>query len=679
LPSIKRPEPSCRLKVVYLHASVPRVPLLALALALVLSPAAHAATPERCNGQPRFACATLTVPLDHAGRVPGAIAIRYALQRRVPASRPVLVALSGGPGQSSVKAAESFALSLEPALRRYRLAVLDQRGTGASGALSCPVIQHEDGLAPVVPQELADCAARIGSRRAFYSTADSARDLESLRQALGVQRIALMGVSYGTFVAQQYARMYPEHTDRLILDSVVAADGVDPFLLDTYLRMPRVLREQCARGACAGVTKDPVADVAKLVRALEKGALAGPTYDFRGRRSETRYETADDLANILIGADLNPYVQAALPAAIHAAVGGDPAMLLRLRRATAGPPTKLADLSAGVNVATNCQDTRLPYPLSAPLADRPALLEQGLALDDRALYPFTRATVASNSIAHDCLLWPGDAAVSPPSQAPLPDVPALILDGRLDLRTPLENGLELARELPHARVVTVPGTGHDELDSDLTGCTAVALKRFVDRARVGDPCRGRTNAVDPYPIAPRTLKGFRVAPGTRGARGRVVSAALVSAIDARVGVLQDLYAGFSELRGGGLRGGSYALAGGDRMVLHGYRYVASVRVSGSLRLGAGDTKGRIRVDGPGRLDGTLVLDGHGGARGAIGGRAMRVRRVRRAAAAALHGASFPAARTLARAERLAPCVRARRGLRTPGATPTARVPARRCG
>ncbi len=94
----------------------------------------------------------------------------------------------------------------------------------------------------------------------------------------------------------------------------------------------------------------------------------------------THYDSADDLANILIGADLNPYVQAALPAAIHAADNGDPAMLLHLRRATAGPPTKLADLSAGLNVATNCQDTHLPYPLSAPFADRPALLEQGLTL-----------------------------------------------------------------------------------------------------------------------------------------------------------------------------------------------------------------------------------------------------------------------------------------------------------
>jgi pimeloyl-ACP methyl ester carboxylesterase len=434
--------------------------------------------------------------------------------------------------------------------------------------------------------------------------------------------------------------LFPAHVDRLILDSVVAADGIDPFLLDTYLRMPRVLREQCARRACAGITKDPVADVAKLVGILEQSGLRGRTYDFRGRPRTTRYDTADDLANILIGADLNPYVQAALPAAIRAAAGGDPAMLLRLRRAAAGPPTRLAELSAGLNVTTNCQDARLPYALSTPLDQRPALLEQGLAgYDDKALYPFTHATVATNSIAHDCLLWPATDGISPPSPAPLPDVPTLVLDGRLDLRTPLENGLELARELPRAQVVTVPGTGHDELDSDVTGCTVVALRRFVGDRRVGDPCRGKTNAVYPYPIAPRSPRGFRPAPGTHGRRGRVVSAAIVSAIDARVAVLQDLFAGFERLRGGGLRGGSYELRGNARLILRRYRYVAGVRVSGRLWLGGLDAGGRVRVDGPGKLDGTLVLDGRGGATGTIGGRRIHARRVSGAASAACAGAS----------------------------------------
>ena len=79
-----------------------------------------------------FGCGTLSVPLDHAA-APGGERLRPALRRAQRRARPggrLLIALSGGPGQASVDAASSFAASLQPALRRYRLVVLDQRGTG---------------------------------------------------------------------------------------------------------------------------------------------------------------------------------------------------------------------------------------------------------------------------------------------------------------------------------------------------------------------------------------------------------------------------------------------------------------------------------------------------------------------------------------------------------------------
>ena len=91
-----------------------------------------------------------------------------------------------------------------------------------------------------------------------------------------------MGVSYGTHVALQYARTFPARTDRLVLDSIVGPDGPDPFLLDTLRNLPRVLRAQCAGGVCAGVTTDPVADLAAVVRRLARGPIA------RGRRRRAR-------------------------------------------------------------------------------------------------------------------------------------------------------------------------------------------------------------------------------------------------------------------------------------------------------------------------------------------------------------------------------------------------------
>ena len=312
--------------------SAPFAALLVVALA-ALAPASAAAAPalSACRGQDEFGCATLDVPLDRTGTTPGTVPLHYAIQRQGP--KKVLIALSGGPGQSAVSSASSFAISLDPALRRYRLAVLDQRGTGKSGVLSCPNLQRLRSLDAYTPQAVANCANRIGPRRAFYTTADTVLDIDALRQALGADKIALMGISYGTNVALQYARAFPEHVDRLILDSIVGPDGPDAFLLDTYRNMPRVLAEQCAHGACRNATKDPVADVGALVRRINaSGPLRGDYFDADGRKRATQYSTPDELSFLLIAGDLNPFLQAALPAAISAARRGDTAPLMRLRR-----------------------------------------------------------------------------------------------------------------------------------------------------------------------------------------------------------------------------------------------------------------------------------------------------------------------------------------------------------
>lgn len=218
--------------------------LAVAALASVVPSSAAALTP--CRGQSDFGCGTLNVPLDRTGAMAGTVPLHYAVQRRGP--KRVLIALSGGPGQSSVAAASSFAVTLDPALSHYKLAVLDQRGTGTSGVLNCPNLQRLRSLDPFLPAAVAACAGRIGPARAYYSTAETVLDIEALRQKLGAEKVALMGISYGTHVALQYARAFPTRVDRLILDSIVGPDGPDPFLLDTYRNMPRVLAEQCSRG-----------------------------------------------------------------------------------------------------------------------------------------------------------------------------------------------------------------------------------------------------------------------------------------------------------------------------------------------------------------------------------------------------------------------------------------------
>jgi pimeloyl-ACP methyl ester carboxylesterase len=605
----------------------------ALVTALALLPASAVAAPALtpCRGQHDFGCATLNVPLDRTGVMPGTVPLHYAIERKGP--KPVLIALSGGPGQSSVSAASSFAISLQPALSRYRLAVLDQRGTGESGVLDCPNVQKLLSLDAFLPAELQACANRIGPQRAFYSTADTVLDIDALRQALGADKIALMGISYGTHVALQYARAFPQHVSKLILDSIVGPDGPDAFLLDTYRNMPRVLREQCANGACRFATLDPVDDVSVLVRRMNaRGPLRGTYFNSEGQRRTTQYDNPDQLSFLLTAGDLNPFLQAELPAAMSAARRGDPMLLMRLKRIGQGASTKLADLSFGLNVTTGCEDTTLPYPLSTPLAARPAIAQQALAAIPPSDYdPWDGQTVLRTSYVDDCMDWPGDT-VRQPFSGPLPNVPALLLGGRLDTRTPVENAFATQRELPQSSVVTLKGSGHDTLDSDITGCINEALRRFIERQPVGNPCKGKNNGVAPVPLPPRSIRDFKSAPGVGGRQGRVVFAVLDTASDARLTALQDLFAGLS-IRGGGLRGGWFSgeAAFDGRLSLHDYEYVPGLRVTGSLDSGSGTLTGTLTVSGI--AHGTLKLDHRGGVTGTLGGREVHYKPTSSAAAA----------------------------------------------
>ena len=118
-----------------------------------------------------------------------------------------------------------------------------------------------------------------------------------------------------------------------------------------------------------------------------------------------------------------------------------------------------------------------------------------------------------------------------------------------------------------------------------------------------------------------------------------------TAIDARIAALQLLFAGFDDLAGGGLRGGRFTARlddNGADVQLYRYQSLAGVRVTGKVRLRGDGLSGRVRVDGPGRLDGTLTIDTKGGAKGRLGGRRVRYRPARGRSAAATAAGRAPA-------------------------------------
>jgi pimeloyl-ACP methyl ester carboxylesterase len=597
---------------------------LALLAVLLAAPApASALTLRPCAGEPEFGCGTITVPLDHSGRTPGRMRLAVAAERG-DRDKPILVALSGGPGQGSVEAIGTFAVTLEPLLRTHRLVVIDQRGTGLSAPLRCPDLQKLDGLDTYDERDMLKCARQIGPRRAFYRTADSVRDLEVLRRAFASPRMALMGISYGTWVAQEYARAYPERTRMLVLDSVVDRASLDGFGANTGRWLPRVLDGFCAGSRCRGATTGFVRDIGTLAQRLDAGrAIRGGVFDTRGRRRAAALTREDELWSIVTTGDFNPNLFARLPGAIAAAAGGDPAPLLRLRRPVEGPPnTPVRAFSTGLFLTTTCLDGTLPYDLTSDPAGRPAAIDAAFAAIPPAYFrPFSARMTRGEGAAQLCRLFPRQAAPRPPIGR-LPKVRTLMLAGRDDMRTPLEQAQAVQREIPGSRIVVADGIGHDVIDSDTTGCAARAMRRFAAGQAVGQPCRGKTKGIPVLPRPPRSLAQVPRAGEIAGERGRVVRAALDTAQEAAFSAVEAVFSGFSA-SAGGLRGGSVrgddAFAGTLR--LSAYSYVPGVRLSGDLDVLGNSLRGRLRVDGP--VSGSIVFAGRNRVSGVLGGRAFR--------------------------------------------------------
>jgi pimeloyl-ACP methyl ester carboxylesterase len=563
-------------------------------------------------------------------------------------------------------------------LRRRDLVVFDQRGTGRSGLLRCPALERAELNSQ--PGAVAECASLLGPARAFYTTRDSVADIEAVRQALGVERISLYGVSYGTKVALAYAVAYPDHVDRLVLDSTVALTGPDPFALATFAAIPRVLRADCGRSACAGITNDPVGDVADLALRLHGRPLTGTVFGPRGQRLHASVdETA--LFDLLVAGDLDPTLMGAAPAAIRAALEGDHAPLLRLSRRASQVenPGDPMELSMGVFAATICEESPFPWARTASQQERLAAAQTRLDnVPAEALRPFDRATALADSAAVFCQLWP--AAPDPPALAtgPAPPTPTLVFSGTRDTRTPVSDAGAVAAGLPNAQLVTVGGVGHSVLGASLSDCPLLQLDRFFGGRPVSRHCDGLASpdsflrsiaglfSPRVYPVPPTSVRQLRAARGLPGRRGRTATAALLTFVDAFPTVLstvlvQDpavLIGGGTNV--GGLRGGHYTLRG-DRLVLHRVVYVPGVVVSGTIRfVGSTDLRSRLRISGPAAAHGTVSIDERLAMHGVLGGRRFRVAppgRLTAARAGTRIAAPLSGARALGQPSRLAELAR----------------------
>jgi pimeloyl-ACP methyl ester carboxylesterase len=541
-------------------------------------------------------------------------------------------------------------------LRRQRdVLLMDNRGTGRSGAIDCHALQTAERWTIALT---AACGRSLGERAPLYSTAYAADDLAAVLEALGIGRIDLYGDSYGTYFEQVFAVRHPNTLRSIVLDGAYPLNGPDYAWYPSYAPAMRdKFNIACRRFTpCAALPGDSISHIQPLLDELRAHPFAARAADSDGKE---RAFTADasQLAIVMFGSAPAFASVRELDTAARAFLSGDRAPVLRLMAETVSavdsrdPTADSTQWSAGLAAAVMCQDPPQIFDMrlspALRVADRDRAIAERRRTNPNTYAPFTideyRGMPLDYSFIDQCVEWPVASSRHPAANvvaadARYPDVPALIISGELDNMTTTADGALVAAAFKHSTQIHIANSFHvNALPRARSDCAAQIARRFIETLKVSDTgCAGEVPALRLVPQFTRHASELDPAAPMAGNNAgasqlRWVSAAVMTAGD----VLARLGAN-STGQGVGLRGGTFRIVN-DPSTIHvaltDVRWTEDVAVSGridkpvarhgvvraSLHLAVnGGAKGDLLVEWPegvadsdarirGTLDGTAVM------------------------------------------------------------------------
>lgn len=443
-------------------------------------------------------------------------------------AQSVILANFGGPGLPTASG-RGFPLFLFASnLDVHDLLLIDDRGTGMSGAIDCEELQH--GTEPFV-DSVADCSEHLGEAANVYGAGDIAKDVEAVRVALGYDLVDYFGASYGGADATAYVTRFGQHVRSVVLDAPYGAPALAPFAIEHYRATsdPSVVKLDCLRSpTCAQDHPQPVKEFADLVEDLREHSIQGDAYDAFGNLLHVTLDEKALLNDVVHSVSGDFTNTGELLAAGRSLEHGDTAPLLRLE--AEGFSTLVGDYgdpvfySNGAFYATGCSNAQQVWAWSDPYAERKAKYAEAVTdLPADYFAPYSRDAATGLVFSHvgkRCLSWQeGDDKPSPvvPPHAIYPHAPTLVLEGDLDNRVPLAETDKVAASFPNHTAITIAEAGHETVG--WSQCARDLVAQFIENLVVGDTrCAGTPETVWPavgrFPILARDarqLKSTRVA------------------------------------------------------------------------------------------------------------------------------------------------------------------------
>ncbi|HEU4710132.1 MAG TPA: alpha/beta fold hydrolase [Pyrinomonadaceae bacterium] len=386
---------------------------------------------------------------------------------------------AGGPGSGAVEDAPGVARGLAKIREHRDLVFVDQRGTGGSNGLDCPLFDPNDPQSHLghflPPEAVRKCREQLEPKAdlTLYTTTIAVDDIDDVRAALGYDKINLFGGSYGTRASMVYLRRHPKQVRALWLQGISLTSQYLPrdYPRDTERALQGILSECVADEACNKAFPDVKNDAKAVLDRLIKGPVEVEVQE-RGSNAPVKVSLSRDLVAETVRYMLyNAQFALRIPLYLHAAAQGNFAPLaqgaLYFRR------TLVSTGSNGLFLSVTCAED-VPW-IKPGEGER---IAENTFLGDYRLRQQREA----------CALWPRakiDADYTKPITS---DVPVLIVTGEWDPVTPPAYGETLARTLKNSLQIIVPQGGHGLGGLEGTDCLDRLTAKFIET--------GSTNGLD---------------------------------------------------------------------------------------------------------------------------------------------------------------------------------------
>jgi pimeloyl-ACP methyl ester carboxylesterase len=407
--------------------------------------------------------------------------------------KPPVFFLAGGPGDAAASNAAGLASYLGGLRTDRDLVFVDIRGTGRSAPLFCQPLGPPDQLQTYMKylldmDDVRSCRAELEKSADLtqYTTSYAADDINAVRAALGYEKMALFGGSYGTRLAQEIMRRHPDRVELAVLLGVAPPSLTAPsgFARAQQEALDRLIELCSADPDCRSSYPhfadqlDEVLD--RVSSAPATATIEHPNFEHPQAVSLTRGEFVMGLRFLAYRADL----AARFPQLIASAAQGDYAPILGLISLAYYDIRQ--NFFMGLYYSMTCAED-LPFVDIAREEESSA----GTAL---GMYRMQQQLDA-------CEIWPQGEA-DPLLHEPLTsNVPVLLISGELDPVTPTANGDLVARTLSRSLHMVLAHRGHGALDEAAVGCWLPALVEFARTSSLDNLDISCARQLDPLPFS----------------------------------------------------------------------------------------------------------------------------------------------------------------------------------